>query len=255
MSKANTLLLSPQKVCGLFNRIQINEINDADGNGILDNFINENFENEKNFNKCLNEEILKNENAAIRFFSIECELEENNLNNLEDQNQISSQLDSENSQLFYDLNLNFENDQQLISNDLFLYENNSNQNTQSDEINQNQQLDLDHLYSTKRQFGNEEEADANKDSANRTKKQRTKGVYRARDVKTDQDFEDYTERRIKNNKSSKISRLNKKKTYNQIEQNCDQLENENKQLNEKIEELQKKIKAIKDFLISNLNSN
>jgi len=128
-------------------------------------------------------------------------------------------------------------------------------------------LTLDHAYSNKRKLSEDFDestifsqdsfnldtpsTSTNSESAN--KKQRTRGIYRAQDVKTEEDLVNYLEKRKKNNVSSKISRSNKKTYYNSMDAKCDELELENNNLKNKIQKLQDMTKALKDFLLQNFN--
>lgn len=132
-------------------------------------------------------------------------------------------------------------------------------------------LNLDHAYSNKRKlsFDIEENSLLSQDSFNlqtstptpstsaepTKKKQRTRGIYRAKDVKNDEDLMNYLERRKKNNISSKVSRSNKKSLHNSMDAKADELEIQNKQLTEKIEKLQDTTKIMKEFLLQHFKSN
>lgn len=81
------------------------------------------------------------------------------------------------------------------------------------------------------------------------KNQRTRGIYRADDVTNPEELNNYLERRKKNNISSKISRANKKRNYNDMDYKCDELERSNCSLAKKIIDLEKLNKVIKDMLV------
>ncbi|RNA34247.1 hypothetical protein BpHYR1_008802, partial [Brachionus plicatilis] len=147
-----------------------------------------------------------------------------------------------------------EDNQEIINNDPFLCELDFSINSDQDVTNPAESIVGEHLYASKRQLDQDEEAVACDESEKSKKKQRTKGIYRAKDVKSEQDFMNYIERRLKNNKSSKISRSNKKTIYNQMDQKSDQLEADNHLLKDKIEKLQINISLLKTYLISNINS-
>jgi len=130
-------------------------------------------------------------------------------------------------------------------------------------------LSLEHGYSTKRKLSEDfdESTMFSQDSFNvytpstssntesTKKKHRNRGVYRAQDVKTDEDLANYIEKRKKNNVSSKISRSNKNTYYNSMDAKCDELELENNNLKTKIQKLEDMTKTLKDFLLQNFNKN
>lgn len=280
--KENISLLSQQIACGLFNPINNDVKNDADGIGKIDNFIDpNNNQNEEKSKKYLNEVPLidnaaensnlindefnldlENENL-VDFFSSneskhlqECfeQISPNNLNSSDECRVETSPNNLENFSFNSNVQIN-EQDQQIIANDPFLNDLFFSQNQELSVTNQYQPIDTEHLYASKRQLDQDETNDIEQVSEKSNKKQRTKGIYRAKDVKTDQDLDNYIERRLKNNKSSKISRSNKKALYNQMEQKSSELELKNTLLREKIEKLQSNISTLKSYLISNLNSN
>jgi hypothetical protein len=86
------------------------------------------------------------------------------------------------------------------------------------------------------------------------KKKRTRGVYRADDIRNEEDLASYIERRKKNNMSSKISRANKKCYYNQMDEKAEFLQKQNESLSNKIELLEKVNKMIKEYLIEQFNN-
>jgi len=85
-------------------------------------------------------------------------------------------------------------------------------------------------------------------------KQRNRSVYRAEDIKTQQDLESYIERRKKNNESSKISRANKRSQYKSMDARSDALELDNKRQRVKIELMDEAIKAIKQLLYEQIHN-
>lgn len=86
-------------------------------------------------------------------------------------------------------------------------------------------------------------------SGNVAKKQRKRGIYRLDDVTNQEEYENYLERRIKNNISSKASRANKKSLYNEMDAKSDFLVQENQRLSEKIAKMEDLSKIIKDMLV------
>lgn len=88
-----------------------------------------------------------------------------------------------------------------------------------------------------------------------TKKQRTRGIYRADDVTNEEELQNYLERRKKNNVSSKVSRANKKNQYVEMEERSSTLVVENERLRERIAKLEKATKIIKDSLIEIFSGN
>jgi hypothetical protein len=82
-----------------------------------------------------------------------------------------------------------------------------------------------------------------------TKKQRTRGIYRLDDVTNDEEYQNYLERRKKNNISSKASRANKKSLYNEMDAKSDFLEQENERLKMRIVKMEDLSKIIKDMLV------
>ena len=82
-----------------------------------------------------------------------------------------------------------------------------------------------------------------------TKKQRTRGIYRLDDVTNDEEYQNYLERRKKNNISSKASRANKKSLYNEMDAKSDFLEQENERLRKRIVQMEDLSKIIKDMLV------
>ena len=132
---------------------------------------------------------------------------------------------------------------------------------------------LDHDYSAKRKAAfvfDDEESSYTQDSfsssmltpssaatpstSSPSKKKRTRGIYRADDIKTQDDLANYLERRKKNNISSKVSRANKKSYYNEMEARSDYLKEQNKKLQDKSKLLEQVNKAIKEYLIEQFNS-
>ncbi|CAF0870581.1 unnamed protein product [Brachionus calyciflorus] len=83
------------------------------------------------------------------------------------------------------------------------------------------------------------------------KKKRKRNVYRADDITNEEDLMNYLERRKKNNISSKFSRANKKRYYNELDSRCDQLEVENDYLRRKQIKLEKLNAYLKDYLVEN----
>ena len=115
---------------------------------------------------------------------------------------------------------------------------------------------MDHEYSAKKRKSSEDSLfddsfsmDSFASSFSSLKRQRVRGIYRAEDVTNDEERQNYLERRIKNNMSSKISRANKKNVYNQMDDRCLQLENSNQELRVKMEELESLNQIIKDLLV------
>jgi hypothetical protein len=86
-------------------------------------------------------------------------------------------------------------------------------------------------------------------SGNVAKKQRKRGIYRLDDVTNQEEYENYLERRIKNNISSKASRANKKSLYNEMDAKSDFLVQENQRLSKKIAKMEEISKIIKDMLV------
>lgn len=90
-----------------------------------------------------------------------------------------------------------------------------------------------------------------------SKRQRTKGIYRARDVTNAVELDNYLERRKKNNISSKISRANKKNYYSEMEAKSHAIEDENARLALKINMIDQVNKIMKEYLkeafVSKLN--
>jgi hypothetical protein len=132
---------------------------------------------------------------------------------------------------------------------------------------------LDHDYSSKRKSDisfDDEESSFTQDSfgssmltpsssvftptSSPSKKKRTRGIYRADDIKTQDDLTNYLERRKKNNISSKVSRANKKSYYNEMEARSNFLTEQNKKLQDKSKLLEQVNKAIKEYLIEQFNS-
>jgi len=132
---------------------------------------------------------------------------------------------------------------------------------------------LDHDYSAKRKAAfvfDDEESSYTQDSfsssmltpssaatpstSSPSKKKRTRGIYRADDIKTQDDLANYLERRKKNNISSKVSRANKKSYYNEMDARSDFLKEQNKKLQDKSKLLEQVNKAIKEYLIEQFNS-
>jgi hypothetical protein len=132
---------------------------------------------------------------------------------------------------------------------------------------------LDHDYSSKRKSDisfDDEESSFTQDSfgssmltpsssvftstSSPSKKKRTRGIYRADDIKTQDDLANYLERRKKNNISSKVSRANKKSYYNEMEARSNYLTEQNKKLQDKSKLLEQVNKAIKEYLIEQFNS-
>lgn len=87
-----------------------------------------------------------------------------------------------------------------------------------------------------------------------SKRQRTRGIYRAEDITNEDDLQNYLERRKKNNISSKISRANKKNYYSQMDERSVALENENRKLEVKVQKLEELNKLMKDYLINNFSN-
>lgn len=83
------------------------------------------------------------------------------------------------------------------------------------------------------------------------RKRRKKNVYRAEDITNEEDLVNYLERRKKNNFSSKCSRANKKKYYNELDANCDNLEIENEVLKKKQAKLIQINELLKEYLVEN----
>lgn len=83
------------------------------------------------------------------------------------------------------------------------------------------------------------------------KKRRKRNVYRAEDITNEEDLINYLERRKKNNISSKCSRANKKRYYNELDSKCDQLEAENEHLRKKQSKLERLNAFLKDYLVEN----
>ena len=94
-------------------------------------------------------------------------------------------------------------------------------------------------------------------SSGSSKRQRTKGIYRARDVTNPAELDNYLERRKKNNISSKISRANKKNYYSEMEAKSRAIEDENARLALKINKVDHVNKIMKEYLkeafVSKLN--
>ncbi|RNA33362.1 hypothetical protein BpHYR1_000337 [Brachionus plicatilis] len=85
------------------------------------------------------------------------------------------------------------------------------------------------------------------------KRRRKKNVYRAEDISNEEDLINYLERRKKNNISSKCSRANKKRYYNELDSKCDQLEEENEFLRKKQTKLERLNVLLKDYLVENFS--
>lgn len=81
------------------------------------------------------------------------------------------------------------------------------------------------------------------------KKQRTRGIYRADDVKSNDDLQNYLERRRKNNISSKASRQTKKHQYVEMDAKSEKLEKENDKLRQAADEFEDVIRIFKDALL------
>jgi hypothetical protein len=92
-------------------------------------------------------------------------------------------------------------------------------------------------------------------STGAVKRKRTRGIYRADDVTNDEEYQNYLERRIKNNQSSKISRANKKNLFNQMDWKAEELAQRNEELAVKAEKLKVVIELIRKELLQNLASN
>ena len=92
-------------------------------------------------------------------------------------------------------------------------------------------------------------------SKRNSKSQRPRGIYRYDDVTNDEELQNYLERRKKNNISSKVSRANKKKAYDQMDYRFDELEKSNERLRKKIVEAEKINKIIKDLLVEKVTQN
>ena len=86
-------------------------------------------------------------------------------------------------------------------------------------------------------------------NGNVAKKQRKRGIYRLDDVTNQEEYENYLERRVKNNISSKASRVNKKSLYNEMDAKSDFLVQENQRLSKKITKMEDLSKIIKDMLV------
>lgn len=83
------------------------------------------------------------------------------------------------------------------------------------------------------------------------RKRRKKNVYRADDITNEDDLVNYLERRKKNNLSSKCSRANKKKYYNELDTKSNSLEIENEFLRKKQTKLEQLNEFLKDYLVEN----
>lgn len=86
-------------------------------------------------------------------------------------------------------------------------------------------------------------------------KKRRKNIYRADDIRNEEDLLNYLERRKKNNISSKYSRANKKRFYHQLDVRSHELENENEKLKVKAVEMEKLNNYLKKYLIDNFSIN
>jgi len=87
--------------------------------------------------------------------------------------------------------------------------------------------------------------------ASKAKKQRTRGIYRADDVKSEEDLENYLERRRKNNISSKASRQTKKQQFVEMDAKSDNLDSQNKALKGIIQKYSETISDLKELLLQN----
>lgn len=92
-------------------------------------------------------------------------------------------------------------------------------------------------------------------STNGGKRKRIKGIYRANDVTSREELENYLERRRKNNISSKQSRLTKKTLYVSMDEKANQLERENEGLKQTITNLESLTQLLKDVLLQRFTTN
>jgi hypothetical protein len=92
-------------------------------------------------------------------------------------------------------------------------------------------------------------------STNGGKRKRIKGIYRANDVTSKEELENYLERRRKNNISSKQSRLTKKTLYVSMDEKANQLERENEGLKQTITNLESLTQLFKDVLLQRFTTN
>lgn len=81
------------------------------------------------------------------------------------------------------------------------------------------------------------------------KKKRCRGIYRAEDIKNEDDLANYLERRKKNNQSSKASRATKRSYYSSMDAKSEYLKEQNDKLEEKANLLEQLNKLIKEHLI------
>ena len=86
-------------------------------------------------------------------------------------------------------------------------------------------------------------------STNGGKRRRVKGIYRAGDVTSKEELDNYLERRRKNNISSKQSRLTKKNMYCSMDDKSNQLEKDNAGLKQTITHLENLTQLLKDVLL------
>ena len=92
-------------------------------------------------------------------------------------------------------------------------------------------------------------------STNGGKRKRVKGIYRANDVTSKEELDNYLERRRKNNISSKQSRLTKKTLYLSMDDKANQLERENEGLKQTITNLESVTQLLKDVLLQRFTTN